>query len=137
MNPSGVRFGSAEIYAVTETFLDIADTLCIGQKRSTDLDERVLLFIKMHPGKGPLTDELTDKLRAAIRAKYSIRHVPRYIFEVADIPYTVNGKKCEINVKHIVSGRKAAVSGTVANPEVLKLYEQYRDLPGDSPKTKL
>ncbi|KAL1900145.1 hypothetical protein Sste5346_002455 [Sporothrix stenoceras] len=137
LNPSGVRFGSAEIYAVTETFLDIADTLCIGQKRSTDLDERVLLFVKMHPGKSPLTDKLTEKLRSAIRAKYSIRHVPRYIFEVADIPYTVNGKKCEINVKHIVSGRKAAVSGTVANPEVLKLYEQYRDLPGDSPKTKL
>ncbi|CAK7199033.1 hypothetical protein SEUCBS139899_001701 [Sporothrix eucalyptigena] len=134
LNPSGVRFGSAEIYAVTETFLEIADTLCIGQKRATDLDERVLLFVKMHPGKGPLTPAIVDRLRSAIRSKYTSRHVPRYIFEVADIPYTVNGKKCEINVKHIVSGRKAAVSGTVANPEVLKLYEQYRDLPGDASK---
>ncbi|CAK7236806.1 hypothetical protein SCUCBS95973_009734 [Sporothrix curviconia] len=133
LNPSGIRFGSAEIYAVTETFLEIADTLCIGQKRATDLDERVLLFVKMQPGRGPLTPALVDKLRAAIRSKYSSRHVPRNIFEVADIPYTVNGKKCEINVKHIVSGRKAAVSGTVANPEVLKLYEQFKELPGDAP----
>jgi acetoacetyl-CoA synthetase len=70
-------------------------------------------------------------LKTAIRAKYSPRHVPSYIFEIADIPYTVNGKKCEINVKQMVSGRKTAVSGTVANPDSLKLYEQFLHLPTD------
>lgn len=78
-----------------------------------------------------LTDELKQRLRIAIRQRYTPRHVPRYILEVADIPYTVNGKKCEINVKNVVSSREAAVSGTVANPEALKLYERFQSLPAD------
>lgn len=67
-------------------------------------------------------EELKQRLRIAIRQRYTPRHEPRYILEVADIPYTVNGKKCEINVKNIVSCREATVNGTVANPEALKLY---------------
>ncbi|KAJ9144947.1 Acetoacetyl-synthase [Pleurostoma richardsiae] len=130
LNPSGVRFGSAEIYAVTEIFPQIADCICVGQKRESDPDERVLLFVKMRRG-AKFTKELEKRLKEAIRTKYTPRHVPRFVFEVADIPYTVNGKKCEINVKHIVSRRKAAISGTVANPDALDLYEHFQDLPGD------
>ncbi|KAL2674289.1 hypothetical protein Neosp_012740 [[Neocosmospora] mangrovei] len=130
LNPSGVRFGSAEIYAVTDTFPEITESLCVGQKRVADADERVLLFLKMRPG-SPYTKELEGRIKAAIKSKYSHRHVPQFIFPVADIPYTMNGKKCEINVKHIVSGRQVAVSGTVANPDSLKLYEQFKDLPLD------
>ena len=130
LNPSGVRFGSAEIYAITEKIPDIADSLCVGQKREVDDDERVLLFVKMQPGKR-LTPGLEQHIRAAIRAAHSPRHVPKFIFEIQDIPYTVNGKKCEINVKNIVCCRKTAVSGTVANPEALTLYETYQKLPVD------
>lgn len=81
--------------------------------------------------------ELEKRIRAAIRERYSPRHVPKFIFEVADIPYTVNGKKCEINVKHIVCGRKAAVSGTVANPAALSLYERYKNLPAEGSNTAI
>jgi len=42
--------------------------------------------------------------------------------------YTVNGKKIEIAVKQIVSGSNLQPSGTVANPESLKLYYKYRDI---------
>lgn len=130
LNPSGVRFGSAEIYAITDTIPEIADSLCVGQKREIDDDERVLLFVKLQPGK-QLTPSLDTQIRTAIRTAYSPRHVPRFIFEIRDIPYTVNGKKCEINVKNIVCCRKTAVSGTVANPEALALYERYQKLPPD------
>lgn len=140
LNPSGVRFGSAEIYAVTETFPELADSICVGQKRDMDIDERVLLFVKLNPGVS-LDSDLDGRIRSAIRARYSPRHVPKFIFQVGDIPYTVNGKKCEINVKQIVNNRKASVSGTVANPESLKLYEQYKTLPAEgkvsSRKSKL
>lgn len=112
---------------------EIDDSMCVGQKREVDSDERVLLFVKMKP-QYAFSPELEKKLKVAIRAKYSPRHVPSYIFEVADIPYTVNGKKCEINVKQIVSGRKTAVSGTVANPSSLKLYERFLHLPVDGEK---
>ncbi|KAL6792599.1 hypothetical protein J3E68DRAFT_427966 [Trichoderma sp. SZMC 28012] len=111
LNPSGVRFGSAEIYTVTETFPDISDSICVGQRRSIDEDESVLLFVLMKAER-ELTDALKAKLKSSISNKYSIRHVPRYIFEVKDIPYTVNGKKCKINVKHIVSGRDVTFTGT-------------------------
>jgi acetoacetyl-CoA synthetase len=40
----------------------------------------------------------------------------------------VNGKKIEIAVKQIVSGSKLKPSGTVANPESLKLYYPFQDL---------
>jgi acetoacetyl-CoA synthetase len=128
LNPSGVRFGSAEIYAVTDTFPEIEDTICVGQRRPTDDDEAVLLFVKMK-SKHRLSHDLVGRLKAAIRERYSARHIPAHIFEVADIPYTINGKKCEINVRQIVSGMKSAVSGTVANPESLQLYQQYVHLP--------
>ena len=130
LNPSGVRFGSAEIYAVTETFTNIQDSLCIGQRRDIDEDERVLLFVKMNEGYC-FSGDLERKLKTAIKKRYSARHVPKFIFEVADIPYTINGKKCEINVKHIVSGRDTAVSGTVANPESLELYRTFQGLPSE------
>lgn len=89
----------------------------------------------MKPGKS-LTAEVESHIRSAIREGCSPRHVPSGIFEVEDIPLTANGKKCEINVKHIVNGRKVNISGTVANPEALKLYEKYRYLPADPVKQR-
>ncbi|KAI8716100.1 AMP-binding domain-containing protein [Fusarium sp. LHS14.1] len=131
LNPSGVRFGSSEIYAITETLPEISDSICVGQKRDIDEDERVLLFVKMSPGQ-TLTTELEIKIASAIREGCSPRHVPRAIFEVSDIPYTLNGKKCEMNVEHVINGRRVTVSGAVANPEALELFEKYRELPAET-----
>ncbi|KAH7142767.1 acetoacetyl-synthase [Dactylonectria estremocensis] len=133
LNPSGVRFGSAEIYAITDTLPELLDCLCIGQHRDVDQQERVLLFVKMKPGY-PFTPEVETRIRSAIRDGCSPRHVPSLILEVSDIPYTVNGKKCEINVKHIVNGRAVSASGTVGNPEAFRLYYKYRDLPVEGTK---
>ncbi|KAJ7187744.1 acetoacetyl-CoA synthetase [Mycena filopes] len=128
LNPSGVRFGSAEIYTVLEQFSTVLDdSLCVGQRRPQDKDERVLLFLKMREGH-KFTDELVANVKAAIRKALSARHVPAYIFVTTDIPYTVNGKRIEIAVKQIVSGSDLKPSGTVANPESLQLYYKYRDL---------
>ncbi|KAJ6625755.1 hypothetical protein B0H10DRAFT_2174015 [Mycena sp. CBHHK59/15] len=133
LNPSGVRFGSGEIYTVLEQFSSaIDDSLCVGQRRPQDKDERVLLFLKMRAGH-KLDDRLVAKIKAAIRAALSARHVPSFILEIADIPYTVNGKRIEIAVKQIVSGSDLKPSGTVANPASLQLYYKYRDLESTTP----
>ena len=124
LNPSGVRFGSAEIYAVTDTIPEIEDAICVGQQRPKDDNETVLLFIKLRPNVVH-SSSLTSTIKEAIKKRFTPRHVPRYIFEVAQIPYTVNGKKCEINVKQVVTGKKAVIGGTVANPESIELYERY------------
>ncbi|KAG2015435.1 acetoacetyl-CoA synthetase [Coprinopsis cinerea AmutBmut pab1-1] len=128
LNPSGIRFGSAEIYTVLESFAsEIDDSLCVGQRRPHDKDERVILFLKLRPGK-KLTAKLVGEVKASIRKALSARHVPAYIFEIEEIPYTVNGKKIEIAVKQIISGSNLQPSGTVANPDSLNLYYKYRDI---------
>ena len=63
----------------------IDDSLCIGQRRPQDKDERVLLFLKMRPGH-KLDPELMLGIKAAIRKGLSARHVPAFVFEVGDIP---------------------------------------------------
>lgn len=72
-----------------ERFSDaIDDSICVGQRRPEDKDERVLLFVKMRPGNA-FTKSLEDKIRAAIRTSLSPRHVPAHIFEIEEIPVRV------------------------------------------------
>jgi len=128
LNPSGVRFGSGEIYTVMEQFGDVVDdSIVVGQRRPQDIDERVILFLKMREHR-QCTEDLKQRMRSAIRNALSARHVPSYIFEVPEIPYTVNNKKIEIAVKQIVSGSKIKPSGTVANPESLQHYYRYQNI---------
>ena len=124
LNPSGVRFGSAEIYQAIETFVQIEDTICVGRRRPRDNDEAVMLFVKMRDSRS-LSEALVANIRAAIASSLSARHVPKFILEVPEIPYTTNGKKIELAVKQIVSGVKIVPSGAVANPEALRLYERF------------
>lgn len=122
LNPSGVRFGSAEIYNVVEQFKnEISDSLCVGQRFANRTEERVLLFLKMCSGHS-VTDDLISRLRSTIRTQLSARHVPALILPIQDIPYTVNGKKVEIAVKKLLAGEKVKNKGALANPECLDLY---------------
>ncbi|KAI5780956.1 acetoacetyl-CoA synthase [Geopyxis carbonaria] len=129
LNPSGVRFGSAELYSVIDTAFPtlIADSLAIGQRRpGRDSDESVILFLQLQPGV-TLTRDLVNSVKAAIAKALSKRHVPRYVFETKAIPQTVNGKKVELPVKRIVCGETVVPSATLRNPECLKYYEQFRE----------
>jgi acetoacetyl-CoA synthetase len=133
LNPSGIRFGSAEIYSIVEgpAFNNsIVDTLCAGRKRLSDKDETVFLFIKMRDSQ-VLDESLRQKIILAIRQGLSPRHVPQFILQVDEIPVTINGKKVEIAVKKIISGFDVKVSSTVANPQCLQQYAKYRRM-GDS-----
>ncbi len=123
LNPGGVRIGTAELYRLTETFPEIADSLAVGQR--WEGDERVILFVKLAPGI-VFGEELQERLRQAIRENFSPRHVPARIIPVADIPYTINMKKVEMAVRNIIHGKPAGNRQALANPEALELY---RDLP--------
>ncbi|KAI9482744.1 MAG: acetoacetate-CoA ligase [Benjaminiella poitrasii] len=129
LNPNGVRFGSAEIYNVVNKLNvqdRIEDSLCVGQKLKDQDDERVILFLKMKDA--VLSDELVKKLKSTIRSELSPRHVPAFILPIGDIPYTINGKKVEVAVKKIISGRKVTATGTLSNPESLELYYNIPEL---------
>lgn len=139
LNPSGIRFGSGEIYAIVEGpefNNDIFMTLCVGRRRPQDSDEAVFLFVKMKPGHD-FTPELKQRIRKAIAAGLSPRHVPKFILPVDDIPGTVNGKKVEIAVKELISGKEVKVSSTVSNPETLLAYERFRHMESEPREAKL
>ncbi|KAI0434721.1 hypothetical protein F5Y09DRAFT_216305 [Xylaria sp. FL1042] len=139
LNPSGVRFGSAEIYSVLErNFADeIADSICVGQRRPQDNDESVMLFLLMRPGH-KFNQQLVRAVKEAIKKETTKRHVPKYVFETPEIPTTVNLKKVELPVKQIVSGHIVKPSGTLLNPKSLDYYYQFAKVEElVSPKEKL
>lgn len=87
LNPSGVRFGSAEIYSIIEAKFanKISDSICVGQRRPQDQDERVVLFLLMKQSHH-FTPQLVKEVKEAIRKATSPRHVPRFVFETKAIP---------------------------------------------------
>lgn len=95
LKPSGVRFGSAEIYNILTRFFaaEIEDAVCVGRRRVTDTDETVCLFLVMVPGK-TFGEDLCARIKAKIKAELSPRHVPGVV-EVCSggVPKTGNGKK--------------------------------------------
>ena len=130
LNPSGIRFGSSEIYHIIESpplNSLISDSLCVGRRRPHDTDESVFLFL-IPAANTVIDDALCDRIRGAIRENLSPRHVPRFMYEVKEIPYTVNGKRVEGVVKSIVSGVDVVVSSTIRNPECLAEYRRFRDV---------
>ncbi|ODM96037.1 Acetoacetyl-CoA synthetase [Orchesella cincta] len=127
LNPSGVRFGSAEIYQIVEQFNEISDSVCVGQRNKSKSDERVVLFLKLVEGNS-FTNELTTSLKKAIRENLSPRHVPSVILPVAEIPYTISGKKVEIAVRNVIEGEQVKNKGALANPQSLDCYQNIAEL---------
>lgn len=100
LKPSGVRFGSAELYNVLLKHFsaEVEDALAIGRRRETDDDETVVLFLKMKEGE-ECTEDLVTRVKTMVRTELSARHVPGVVEACPDIPVTVNGKKVEKAVK--------------------------------------
>jgi len=128
LNPSGVRFGSSEIYNILLKHFstEIEDALCIGRKREQDPDEVVVLFTKMAPGQ-KFSVDLVKKIQEVVRKELSARHVPKVINECPEIPYTMNGKKVEGVVKQILCGLNIKTSASVANRESLDFFRQWAE----------
>ncbi len=124
LKPSGVRIGTAEIYAQLEKLNEISDSLAVGQNWQDD--QRVILFVKLAAGSG-LTEELKDKIRRTLRENASPRHVPALIFETPDIPYTLNMKKVESAVTNILNGRPVTNQDALINPGSLDYYQQIAE----------
>jgi len=122
LKPGGVRIGTAEIYRILEQFPEVADSVVVGQ--SWGGDQRIVLFVKLAAG-GPLTPQLSDAIRARLRAQASPRHVPAVILAVPDIPYTYNMKKVESAVANIINGRPVVNRDALVNPDALAYYEAF------------
>ena len=123
LNPGGVRIGTAEIYRSVENISEISDAIIVGKPNNYDVE--LVLCVKLNEGSA-LDENLIDQIKALIRMKNTPRHVPKYIFEVADIPYTISGKKVEKAVLSTIIGEEIKNKDALANPESLK---EYSNLP--------
>ena len=123
LNRGGVRMGTSEFYRVVEDFPEVLDSLVIDTSQ-LGTDGRLLLFVALRAGV-QLDDALKARLTSAIRKGLSPRHAPDAIYEIGEVPQTLNGKKLEVPVKRILSGvavEKAASMDAVANPDALRFF---------------
>jgi len=106
LNPGGIRIGTAEFYQILDHFDHIADSLVSSV--ILDNEEKIVLFLKLNDGQ-LLTPEIKKNVRLQLKEKASPRHMPQMIVQVSQIPYTKNGKKCEVNVKKVLRGEQLVV----------------------------
>jgi acetoacetyl-CoA synthetase len=125
INRYGIRMGTAEIYRVVEELPEVRDSLVVdleylGRK------SYMPLFVVLAPG-SVLDAALKARIAKAIRDKASARHVPDEVYEVAEIPRTLTGKKMEVPVRKLLLGLppdKVASADAMANPASLAFFVQ-------------
>ena len=120
LNRGGVRMGTAEFYRVAEGFAEVADSLVIDTSAAGNDDGQLLCFVVLTSG--ATLEEIEPDLRKELRNALSPRHVPDRFIVVSEIPRTLNGKKCEVPVKRILSGvapERAVSRDALANPAAL------------------
>ena len=123
LNPGGVRIGTAEIYRQVEQLPEVLESIVVGQDWQGDV--RIVLFVRLRPGV-ELDDALQTRIRHAIRAGATPRHVPAKILAVGDIPRTKSGKIVELAVRRVIHGQPVTNEHALANPQAL---EEFRDRP--------
>ena len=123
LNPGGVRIGTAEIYRSIENFEEVLDSVVIGRTEGSDVS--IVLCLKLIDGIS-ITKDLEEKIKTQIRKSTTPRHVPNYVFQVSDIPYTISGKKVEKAVLHAILGKSVKNKDALINPDSLK---EFSNLP--------
>jgi acetoacetyl-CoA synthetase len=126
INRGGIRMGTSEIYSAVERVEEVQESLVVDVPREGG-SSFMPLFVVLAEG-AQLDDELKGRIKQSIRENTSPRHVPNEIFEVPEIPKTLNGKKLEVPVKKILSGtppEQAASRDSLSNPESLDIFAEY------------
>ncbi|MEH7378858.1 acetoacetate--CoA ligase [Bacillus sp. JJ1533] len=123
LNPGGVRIGTAEIYRVVEQLPQVQDSIVFGLP--IDNDEEIVLCVVVKDGE--LDHSLVDQIRKEVRKKASPRHVPKRIYSVKEIPYTINGKKVEGAARSSAVGQPVKNKGSLINPECLEEYSSLSE----------
>ena len=126
LNRQGVRLGSSDFYDVLETLPEITETLVIGVDQP---DDGYWLGLFVVPADGhALDDALKQKIVSTLRTRLTPRHVPDEILEAPAVPHTLSGKKLEVPIKKLLSGRpleKAANLASVDDPDALRWYARF------------
>jgi acetoacetyl-CoA synthetase len=123
INRHGLRMGTSELYSAVEALPDVLDSLVVDLEY-LGRDSYMPLFVVLRPGV-TLDEALRDKLNHAIKTALSPRFLPNDIFQVAEIPRTLSGKKQELPIKKLLLGQpleKVVNKDAMANPACLDWY---------------
>jgi acetoacetyl-CoA synthetase len=125
INRHGLRMGTSELYGAVEKLPEVLDSMVVDLE-FLGRESWMPLFVVLRPGV-QLDDGLRRRLNDAIRNAVSPRFVPDQIYQVAEIPRTLTGKKQELPVKKLLLGQpleKVVNKDAMANPGCLDWYVQ-------------
>jgi acetoacetyl-CoA synthetase len=123
INRHGLRMGTSELYSAVEALPEVMDSMVVDLEY-LGKDSYMPLFVVLREGL-TLDDALRQRLSGAIRTALSPRFVPDEMFQVAEIPRTLSGKKQELPIKKLMLGQpleKVLNKDAMANPGCLDWY---------------
>ncbi|MGZ5179386.1 MAG: acetoacetate--CoA ligase [Ramlibacter sp.] len=123
INRHGLRMGTSELYSAVEALPEVLDAMVVDLE-FLGRDSWMPLFVVLRPGLA-LDDALRARINGAIRQSVSPRFVPDQIYQVAEIPRTLTGKKQELPVKKLLLGQpleKVVNREAMANPASLDWF---------------
>jgi acetoacetyl-CoA synthetase len=126
LNPGGVRIGTAEIYRVVDALPEVLESVVVAHRH--DNDDRVVLFVRVREGLA-WDDALKRRIRAAIKAELTPRHMPAQILPCPEVPRTISGKITELAVRELIHGRVVKNADALANPASL---DYFKNLPPEA-----
>jgi acetoacetyl-CoA synthetase len=128
INRHGLRMGTSELYSAVEALPEVLDSMVVDLEY-LGRDSYMPLFVVLRPGV-TLDDAVRARLNGAIKTALSPRFVPNDIFQVAEIPRTLSGKKQELPIKKLLLGQpidKVLNRDAMANPACLAWYVGFAE----------
>lgn len=126
INRHGLRMGTSELYSAVEALPEVLDSLVVDLEY-LGRESYMPLFVVLRPGL-TLDAALRSRIEAAIKTALSPRFVPNDIFQVAEVPRTLSGKKQELPIKKLLLGQpleKVVNKDAMANPGCLDWYVRF------------
>lgn len=127
INRGGIRMGTSEIYSALESISEVADSLVVDIPITSE-KSYMPLFVVLKAD-ATLSDDVKSRINQCIRQNCSPRHVPNEIFQVDELPKTLNGKKLEVPIKKILMGtpaEKAVNKGSLINPNTIQYFIDFQ-----------
>ena len=125
INRHGLRMGTSELYSAVEALPEVMDSMVVDLEY-LGKESYMPLFVVLR-GDTTLDDALKKRIHEAIKTALSPRFIPNAIFQVAEIPRTLSGKKQELPIKKLMLGHpleKVVNKDAMANPGCLDWYVQ-------------
>jgi len=137
INRHGLRMGTSELYSAVEALPEVMDSMVVDLEY-LGRESYMPLFVVLREGHA-LDAATRGRIVDSIKNALSPRFVPNDVFQVAEIPRTLSGKKQELPIKKLLLGQpleKVINREAMANPGCLDWYVAFaadRERPGSRP----